>query len=196
MDNNIYIPEDSQILVASDYIQSIVEGQTDIVDGLVKIALRNDIVLMKAVICEGLEKTENSTADGLHGLGRLIAASSKFIIKSEDERVFELSNDKHRKISAVEHLKYLIQPNITIYTLIELWIRDFMPITSDEEIVDALLSVREGDILQISTFAKALNLIYVVRFDDISLEDRIKRTAISKEFAKQLRAKALQNKNQ
>ncbi len=192
MKEDMLIPEGSEILVATNYMKEIIEGRAEIVDGLKKIATQNDIVMIKVVLSEGLEKADKATAEGLKALGRLIAVSSKIVNYSEEEDEIIFREDKKALVTADILLMCLIGPDsaaAVIDMLHESWLAGVMPYTWDNELVLALLSVKEGDIFNIETFASVLKVLYIARNED-TIEDRLEWD-MTERSVKKIRDKAM-----
>lgn len=188
------MPEGAAILVAKDIIRDIVEGEVTIADNLAKRATRNEIVLIKSCICEGLRLAEPVTVRGLHALAHLIAVS-KIVNYSEPENR-EVEGQRYGFVTADALLSYLIGPLGTkedSHAMFhQLWLTGIVPRTLDAHVAAAMLAAREGDTLHTASFAKTLMLTYVARAA-VSMEDR-EDWDITKQFADKLREKALRGK--
>jgi len=190
--NNDLTDNGDVIIVAKDIVRSIIEGQVDIVDKLVSAADKDEIVLLKSCICEGLNLAQPVTASGLHALGRLISVSR--LVNYSDAEDRKLEGQRHSFITVDALLSCLIgalgaRENLDIFD--QLWLHGIMPLSRDAELVVALLAARDGDAFHVSTFARSLELIYFSRVDS-SMEER-QRWIISDEYADKLRSEATQS---
>ena len=164
-------PADALIFVASDILGEIVEGRTDIVDGLLAGATRANVKLLKSCICEALASTTAPTASGLHALGRLLAMAE---LPDSHDWSLDTEDPEYRLLHADLFLAALIDREEVpaIAALLQQWRSEgAIPIVKAAELVVALLSVKEGDPLSALKFAYVLALTEVERAD-ASTEER------------------------
>ena len=64
--------EDQEVLVAPDFIQKIVEGETGIVDMIEQRFAGLPVIILDIALADGLDRVTQPTCDGVHALARLI----------------------------------------------------------------------------------------------------------------------------
>jgi hypothetical protein len=182
-------PQDAVVIVAKDMVRSILEGETTIVNNLVRMAAENDIVLLKSCICEGLKESTGLKVEGLHAIGRLLSVSQ--IVSFSPEEDVQLQGMNHARITADALLSHLIGPLANTDNSKDLfgrlWLNGIVPMTRDVDLFAALACVRKGDDLHLGKFASTLTLLFVENADLLSPEEWF----VSKEFIDELRVKAM-----
>jgi len=153
------VPKNAVVIVARDMVRSIFEGETNIVDGIIQMAAKNDIVILKSCICEGLKESSPIKVEGLHAIGRLLSVSQ--IVSFSPEEDDRLQGKKRAFVTADALLSYLIGPLARtgkFKTLLgQLWLNGVVPMTRDVDLFAAFACVREGDEIYPSELARAVN---------------------------------------
>lgn len=76
--------ENQEVLVAPDFIQKIVEGETGIVDMIEQRFADHPVIILDVALAEGLARVKAPTGPGVQALGRLVRLSR--VVPASTER--------------------------------------------------------------------------------------------------------------
>jgi hypothetical protein len=177
------------LLIATDIIRDIVEGNTDIISDIEGRLDSSDVVLVKSVVSAALKGAE-ATVDGLHALARLFIMTSEIQNFSDVPNEYYEKQQRYGKVTDDAILSSLvgrIGEGHLLNTFYGLWNANIVPKALDVAVIAALESVREGDPIYIDTFAELIDIIFISRVDE-PIETRLS-WVMTEEYAGELRAK-------